>query len=265
MQKHLVAIFLLFSSLTLAAQGRVVAGRILRSINFNVGINGGACQLFHNTDFERNQKLQSLYKFVTFSHDPPESYTWEMFEEDYKMRKTFRQPRFGFTGDLSIKRLPLHVIAEWNSSTSTYESMSTALTFALGHDFSIGDNLGLTFSVLGGYKLVSDNGWGTATIVNSFKDSRVRNEAVEFFDPVNPLGTSKGRLFAFRTGFGKTVGLAENIKIGAEIYGELDATPKIERQSRMTNVGAQVFLRFNLLGNWSAFDDTFYPNTNGRN
>jgi hypothetical protein len=265
MQKHLVTIFFIFLGINVHVSGQSFARNFFKRINFNIGMNGGASQLFHNTDFEGNQKFQSLYKFVTFSHDPPESYTWAMFEEDYKMRKTFTQPRFGFSADLSFRGLPLHIMGDWMSSTSTYEAMTFSTTLALGHDFSIGDNIGLSYSVLGGYKFILDSGWGTATIVNSFKDSRIRDEAIEFFDPYEPLGTNKGKLFVLRTGLGKTIGYSNNMKLGVECYGELDATPKIKRSSRMTNFGAQIYLRFNLLGNWSAFDEDFYPNTNGRN
>ena len=267
MQKHLcILLFITFGlSSSSSAQLASLSARFIKKLNFNIGLNGGASTLFHNTNFKNNSKLQSLYEVVAFSHTPAGSYTWEMFEETYQMNTSFSQPRFGFSADLSFDGLPIHVIADWMSSTSSYESMSSGVTVALGHDFEVGDNVGLYISVMGGMKyVINDSGWGSATLINSFGEPKIRENLNNFFDPVAPLGTNSGKLFVLRGGIGKTIGESENIKIGVECYGELDATERIKRQSRMTNIGGHVYLRFNLLGSWSSFDNTFYPNPNGK-
>ena len=51
---------------------------------------------------------------------------------------------------------------------------------------------------------------------------------------------------------------------GLEVYGELDLTDRIQRQSRMTNAGIQAYFRFRLFGR-AREEAHFYPNPGGGN
>lgn len=230
--------------------------------NFHVGLNlnVGYGRLYHNTNFETT-KLNGLYKFVAISHEP-EEYTWEEFAERYGVRSAFDQPRFGFSARFSYKNWPLVLLAEAMSSPSGYEKMAFSGTGGVGKDISIGDNTGLVFSFLGGYKFVWDKGFGSNTLVNSLGNDEARKYAAEWFDPKKPLGTNRGNLFTLRLGVGKTLDEAESMTAGLEAYGELDLTDKVAREggARMTNVGLNAYFRFNLFKHKG---QDYYPNPGG--
>lgn len=205
-----------------------------------VQLNTGMSYLAHDTHFEITP-LHDLYGFTTISH-LPEKYTWEEFTEDYEIRTSFVQPRFGFSASFRYKDWPVRASLEMMSSTSSFRKISYGATIGLGHDICTSD--GYVFSFLGGYKFVKDNGWGAATVVNSIGLREAREYASTFFNPEAPLGTNKGHLFTIRGGFSREV--AEKLSLGVEAYGELDLTPTTRRQARMTNYGAQFFVRFQL-------------------
>jgi len=214
-----------------------------QNLKVNIGINGGASQLFHDTRFETTP-LHDLYAFTAISHRPDE-YTWEEFEEDYKIRTSYRQPRFGISAHFSYKDWPLLVSVEAMSSPSSYQKMAYGLIAGLGKELYAPDS-DFFFNFMGGYKFVRDNGFGASTIVNSIGQGEAREYASTFFNPEQPLGSKMGHLFTLRGGFGKELGEADMIRVGAEGYGELDLTAKTKRQSRMTNFGAHVFVRFKI-------------------
>lgn len=243
-----VALLLAFSSLLTAQKFRV-------SINMNVG----ACRLYHNTNFETT-KLNGLYKFVAISH--PDGYTWEEFSETYQLRSQYVQPHFGFTARFNYGDWPLVLEAQAMSSPSGYEKMAYGGVVGLGKDLAIGDNIGMYFSFLGGYKLVYDKGFGSNTLTNSIGHKQARDYAAEWFNPVKPLGTQWGNLATLRLSLGKTLDAAESLVAGVEAYGELDLTDKTRREggAQMTNTGVHVFLRFNL---FNKKQDPFYPSPGG--
>ena len=148
------------------------------------------------------------------------------------------------------------------SSPSGYEKMAYGGIIGLGKDLPIGDNIGLYFSFLGGYKFVYDKGFGSSTLTNSIGHKTAREYASEWFDPEKPLGTQKGNLFTLRMSMAKSLDAAESLMVGAEFYGELDLTDKVARAgaARMTNAGAHVFIRFNL---FHKKEDPFYPSPGG--
>lgn len=211
-----------------------------KNLKVNVGLNIGASQLFHDTRFETTP-LHDLYAFTAISHRP-DDYTWDEFEKDYGIRTSFIQPRFGVSAHLTYKEWPLMAIVEAMSSPSSYQKMAFGVTLGIGKEFFTEDDF--FFSFLGGYKLVKDNGFGATTIVNSIGNDEARGYASTFFNPEQPLGTNTGNLFTIRGGLGRELGAAKIIRVGVEGYGELDLTAKTKRQSRMTNYGAQLFIRF---------------------
>lgn len=227
-----LSLFLLLYSISATAQ----------NLKVNIGFNVGMSELHHDTRFETTP-LHDLYAFTAISHRP-EDYTWEEFEEDYQIRTSFIQPRFGISAHFTYKDWPLLASIEAMSSPSSYQKMAYGLIVGLGKELYADDDF--YFSFLGGYKFVKDNGFGATTIVNSIGNDEAREYASTFFNPEEPLGSKTGHLFTLRGGLGRELGEAKIIRIGVEAYGELDLTPKTQRQSRMTNYGAQFFLRFKI-------------------
>ncbi|MBV6441012.1 MAG: hypothetical protein DYG98_16455 [Haliscomenobacteraceae bacterium CHB4] len=228
----LLPLFLLLFTFSATAQ----------NLKINLGLNIGMSQLFHDTRFETTP-LHDLYSFTAISHRP-DDYSWEEFEKDYGIRTSFIQPRFGVSAHFTYKDWPLMASVEAMSSPSSYQKMAYGFTVGIGKEFYSYDDY--YFSFLGGYKFVKDNGFGATTVVNSIGNDEAREYASTFFNPENPLGTKTGNLFTLRGGLGRELGEAKIIRVGVEAYGELDLTAKTKRQSRMTNYGAQFFLRFKL-------------------
>ncbi len=232
MKNLFIALFLL-TGLSAEAQ---------KKFKVHIGVNVGMSSLHHDTRFETTP-LHDLYSFVAISHRP-DVYTWEEFERDYEIRTSFIQPRFGISAHFTYKDWPILASVEAMSSPSSYQKMAYGLTLGLGKELYAEDDFYFTF--LGGYKFVKDNGFGATTIVNSIGHDEARGYAATFFNPEEPLGKKTGHLFTLRGGLGKELGEAKIIRVGVEAYGELDLTPATERQARMTNYGAQFFLRFKL-------------------
>lgn len=211
-------------------------------LNLSVGMNIGASRLFHNTRFE-STTLNNLYKTIEITHK--EGYEWEQFEKDFELRQSFTQLRFGFFARVTHRSLPLILIGEAMSSTSTYEKMAYSGTLGFGKEFYI-LNKEVYCNFLGGYKLIWDKGFGASTLVNSIGHKEARQLVATYFAPIRPLGTDMGNLFVLRGGVGKTVDREIQWTVGVDGYAELDLTSRLKRESRMTNVGLNVFLRYNL-------------------
>lgn len=215
---------------------------VAQNLKVQVGFNIGMSTLYHDTRFETTP-LHDLYSFVEISHRPAK-YPWERFLKDYKIRTSFVQPRFGVSAHFTYKDWPVLLTVEAMSSPSSYQKMAYSATLGLGQELHSDD--GYFFSFLGGYKFTKDMGFGAMTIVNSIGNDEAREYASTFFNPEAPLGTNTGHLFTLRGGLGKELGEAKIIRIGVEAFGELDLTPKTQRQSSMSNWGAQFFVRFKL-------------------
>ncbi len=103
----------------------------------DIGLNGGISRLYHNTHFETTA-LYNAYEFVTISH-PPGEYTWYDFVEDYGLRTEFTQPRFGFSAIASYGDIPLHLMTEAMSSSSSYKKMQIGVGGGIGKTFELLD------------------------------------------------------------------------------------------------------------------------------
>ncbi len=255
--KHctLSILFLLCCSSMLSAQ----------KLALKVGMNVGASKLYHDIDY-RSTVVNNLYDYVRelFEQEGID-YTWEQYARANKLNSSFLQPRFGFSAHLSYANWPAFAIFDGMSSSSSYEKMAYSVTVGMGKDFPIGDNTGLFLTALGGYKFVLiDKGFGAKTLVNGVGDRSLRQNLQTVFDPQQPLGSNKGNLFALRLGLGRNFGEAGNMSAGVEGYGELDLTDRIKRNTRMTNVGAHIYMRFKIFGNRAA---EYMPNPQaaGRN
>ena len=174
-----------------------------------------------------------------------ETYAWEDFESDFGLNQQFMQPRFGFTAHVTYKDWPVVAIAEALSSPSGYTKMTYAGTVGFGKTFFNWDT-SMNFSFLAGYKYVLDEGFGSNTIINSVRDDFMRERLSTFFNPTNPLGRKLGNLLVVRGGVGKVFGWEQEWSAGVDVYGELDLLEKSVRFSRMTNVGAMLWLRYRL-------------------
>lgn len=234
----LVLSLLLLSATTLSAQ----------KIGLKIGMNLGGSRLYHNTDYE-STVVQDLYQYAEelFNKKGLE-YTWEEFAEANQLNSSFLQPRFGFSAHFTYADWPAFMILEGMSSTSGYEKMAYAATVGMGREFEVGDNIGMLVSAYGGYKFVYDKGWGANTILNGVGDKSLRRNLETIFAPQEPLGSKRGNLFTVRLGIGKLLGETQNITVGTEAYGELDLTDRTQRQARMTNIGAHIYMRFRILG-----------------
>lgn len=209
-----------------------------------LGINGGGSRLFHNTHFDATN-LVEVYKFVQISHKPPESYTWQNFEEDYGLRTSYNQPRYGLNLYLAHKLFPVFVNVDYMSSPSSYQKMALGLTLGLGKDFRPFDS-DFFFSAHGGFRRVfRDGGFGAETITFS-TSKQAREHLATFYNPSRPLGAQSGNMLALRAGCGHVLGAAERAAIGVELFYELDVTNEVVRQARMTNAGINVYFRFDL-------------------
>jgi hypothetical protein len=210
----------------------------------------GASMLSHDTRFETTP-LHNLYKFVAISQ---REYTWEDFERDYKIRSTFLQARYGLRAELGYRDWPLFVTGDVTSSTSSYQKLSFNVSAGFGKDFHVMDSV-CFLSLRGGYKFViRDNGFGAKTLINSIGNDEARSLAFTFFDPKQPLGRPSGNLLMLRLGGGFYLDAQKKISLGAEAYGELDLTDRTIRESRMNAVGANVYLRVQLLGAAPKYD-----------
>jgi hypothetical protein len=209
-----------------------------------VGINTGGSKLFHNTHFEATN-LVEVYKFVQLSHKPPETYTWDNFKEDYGLRSSYAQPRYGLNVYLAHRLFPVFANVDFMSSPSSYQKMALGLTIGLGKDFRPFDS-DIFFSAHGGFKRVfRDTGFGAETVTFS-TSKEARESLATFYNPSRPLGVQSGNLLALRAGCGHVLGAAERAAIGCELYYELDVTNETVRQARMTNAGINIYFRFDL-------------------
>ncbi len=224
-----------------------------QKFQFSVQMQVGMSNLMHDTRFE-STTLRNLYETVAISH--PEGYEWEEFEETYQLRQSFTQFRYGMSLTATHRTIPLIVIGDIMSSTSTYERLSYAVTLGFGEEFSAFDDQ-VRLHILGGMKLLWDKAFGSNTLVNSIGHSEARSLVATYFDPKKPLGQQNGTLFVLRGGAAKTLDRDGKWSMGGEAYYELDVTPRINRESRMTNVGLHVFMRYhiNRKPQYSAFNN----------
>lgn len=214
-------------------------------LDVNLHVGGGA--LFHQTDFEVSPLVYQYNIIREVYRRDGYTYSWENFEEDFGLKQSFSQLRFGFSANLSYRDWPVFFLGEAMSSPSSYTKMAYSGMLGLGKDFSIGDGE-YFFTGKGGMKFVfRDYGFGATTLVNSVRDDYMRDQLEPIFDPKWPFGQPRGWLFALRGGAGKTFGEDKKMSAGVEFYGELDLTDKIQRPSRMTNMGFSVYARFKFL------------------
>lgn len=230
---YFLAIVTVLSSFTIQAQ---------QGLKVDLGMNGGLSRLYHNTRFETTT-LYNLYKTVELTHD--EEYSWDDFADDFDIRDKFTQPRFGFSTVVTYGELPLFLMGELMSSPSSYQKMMVGLSGGVGKTFFEYDSIYFV-NFMGGYKFVQDFGFGSSTLVNSIGNREARELIATYFDPKEPLGRPRGHLFMLRAGIGRTFGFDKRITVGLDAYGELDLTPQLNRESRMTSIGVQGYVRFRL-------------------
>ena len=215
-----------------------------QSWRLQCGANIGMSKLFHKMRFETTA-MHNFYQSVAISHRP-DDYTWKDFADDYGLRESFVQPRFGFTGNLTYRDLPFFLLGELSTSSSSYQKPTFALTLGVGKDFTH-DWDDYFFSLYGGFKHVFfDQGFGSETLVNSIGNPEARKLIATFFDPEMALGQQSGNLLTARTGAGKFLTDSRTSLIGVELYGELDLTNETTREARMNVIGIQAYIRFYL-------------------
>ncbi len=234
----------------------------LKYLNVTVSVNGGYSELLHKTDFRGKEPVYDLYNVIAKSHGGQDEFTWEDFLETYDINDRFGQPRLGFSAQMTYRDWPIKLLGEAMTSSSSYTRASYSATMGLGKDFYFSDSSWYC-SFLTGYKLViRDFGFGANTFINSVGDDQTREDLSSFFAPVETLGRTSGDMFAFRVGIAKTLEWYYRRSDGVEGFYELDLTDKIVRSSRMTNYGAQVYVRCKILGK-NPEPNRYYPNPGG--
>jgi hypothetical protein len=211
-----------------------------------VGLNVGTTMLYHNTNFY-DTPLRNQYEL---NHDIIEkhygqNYTWQDFTKDMGLVKHYAQPKFGFSAHVTYRDWPVFGAVEASSSPSSYTKMEYGATIGMGQYFTLDDESWM-IGVHGGYKFVYDQGFGTSTLINSISDTKMRELLVTFFNPTNPLRSTRGNLFTLRAGIAKCFGNNYPLQVGLEFYGELDLIDPSVRQARMTNVGMNAYARFKM-------------------
>lgn len=235
----------------------------LKYLNFNVSMNGGYSTLAHKTDF---QTTPLYYEYANYAEilnlHGISDYSWEDFESDLKLGESFNQPRLGVKGQLMYRDWPIILEGEAMSSTSDYTKASYAVSAGLGKYFYFADS-SVYFSFFSGYKyVIEDFGFGSKTLVNSIGNEVIRDNLSKIFAPQNTIGKPSGDLFALHVSFAKTLDWYYRWSVGIEGYYEVDLTDKVVRGSRMTNYGANIFLRYRIFG--QNFEPSrYYPNPGG--
>lgn len=223
-----------------------VQGQRLR---VDVGLNGGASQLWHNIDF-KSTPMNDLYEFVKIAFDKRGiPFTWEDFEDTYQLNPYVFQPRYGLSAHVLYGNLPLFLNVEALSSTSSYQKLSYGATIGFRYALRDADSL-YNFSFMGGYKFVLDQGFGDETLVRSL-GKEAREEALNFFrDKPVSLGRNRGSLATLRFEAARALDEAQTVNVGFHLYGEWDLTGRNNRLAgaRMNAFGGHVFARFMLLG-----------------
>lgn len=211
------------------------------SWNLSIGMDMGASQLYHQIDFERTPLLD-FYNSIKAAPSHSD-YTWDEFLLDYDLRKTIKQPRFGFSALLTYGNVPAFIRGDFMSSTSSYQKMSFSAMAGIGKDIVFGDDYFVSFK--GGYKIVfRDGGFGSETIVNSIGNKEAQKYIERFFDPKQALGPQRGDMMSMRIGMGKYLGADRKTCLGMEVYGDLDLTNETLRIARMNAIGASVYMHF---------------------
>lgn len=214
-----------------------------------LGVNAGGGVLHHNTLFE-GTNMTLFWKATSFSHDPPQSYTWEQFVQDYDIRESYFMPRYGLNLFFSSRYFPAFLNLEVMSSPATYQKPMVGLTFlGLGKDFRPYDR-DFFFSAHGGLKwVIRDWGFnGREIYTNSIGNKEARDYIETFYDPKDEINKRNGVLLTTRVGCGYVIGAAERAAIGIEAYYEFDLTDETKRQAgaRMRNGGLNLYFRFDL-------------------
>jgi len=201
----------------------------------------GASDLYHQIDFERTPLLD-FYNSIKAAPSHSD-YTWDTFVTDYDLKKSIRQPRFGFSALLTYGNIPAFIKGEFISSTSSYQKMTFTAMAGIGKDVAFGDDYFASFK--GGYKVVFiDTGFGAKTLVNSVGNDEARKYIQRFFDPKSALGPTRGDMMSMRLGMGKYMGKDRKTCIGVEMYGDLDLTSETLRIARMNAVGVNAYISF---------------------
>ncbi|MBK8554999.1 MAG: hypothetical protein IPL65_04150 [Lewinellaceae bacterium] len=228
-----------------------------QQLKVDLGCNFGSSLLMHQTRFEAT-KLWYLWDYDRQLFEKHGlDYTWDDFEADHELRKSFIQPRLGFSAVITYGKLPFFALVEYMSSPSSFRKMTMGGTIGVGQDFYLPTKVDYV-GFKGGYKFVRDFGYGSQTIANSIGDKELRSNIAVFFNPSDPLGAPIGKLFVFQGGYGHFFGEEQHISAGLEFFGDLDLTPLTERESRMTNFGVQCFIRFRLMGGPSVWNGDIY-------
>jgi len=218
-----------------------------QDLHLNFGIRSGGSILFHDTRFQEVPSINGQYltlKEVIWERYR-EVYTWENFVSDFELKNKVIQPRYGFDLQVTYKDWPVVGIVELLSSPSGYLKPTYGATLGFGKVLYNWDTT-MTFSFLAGYKYVIDQGFGTQTLLNSIGDKSLRDNVSLGFNPSDPLDKKHASLVVARGGVGKVFGWDKRWTAGVDLYGELDLTEKSVRFSRMTNVGAMLWLRYRL-------------------
>lgn len=213
-----------------------------QKIHGNVSSKVGASILIHNIDFS-DSGLWDLYQYskdLFAKHGV--DYTWQEFENDHQLKKSFLQPRFEFSATITRDNLPFFIEGSFGSSPSSFQKTRIAIAGGLNFKYPV-DSSNL-FKLMIGYKFVKDYGFGNPTLVNSIGDRQIQGDIETWFNPHEPLGQNTGKLLIIVIHFERKIN--DSIFIGTSGNSEWDLTSKINRKSRMTNFEIGIFAKVNV-------------------
>lgn len=207
-------------------------------IRFDLSLDGGICFSDPQINYE-NTTLYSLYEFTALSF-PNNSYSFEQFKTDYRIRDIFYNPVFGLNGEVWSEKIPLFVGTSISTSPSSLQKQRCRIYAGIRKNFYFAESWNIQLKASYGY--VIDRGLGGKTLISSIGNDTARNLAESFFQ--SKVIPQDGYLLSFSPSILKNFGA---FSVGLNGFYNLDLTDKLKRGNmRMNNFGLNVTGVFHL-------------------
>lgn len=207
-------------------------------IRFDIGVDGGICFSNPQINYE-NTTLYSFYEFTALSF-PNNSYSFEQFKTDYRIRNIFYNPVFGLNGEVWSEKIPLFVGTSISTSPSSLQKQRCRIYAGIRKNFYFAESWNIQLKASYGY--VIDRGLGGKTLISSIGNDTARNLAESFFQ--SKVIPQDGYLLSFSPSILKNFG---SFSVGLNGFYNLDLTDKLKRGNmRMNNFGLNVTGVFHL-------------------
>lgn len=207
-------------------------------IRFDLSLDGGICFSDPQINYE-NTTLYSFYEFTALSF-PNNSYSFEQFKTDYRIRDIFYNPVFGLNGEVWFEKIPLFIGTSISTSPSSLQKQRCRIFAGIKRNFYFAESWNIQLKASYGY--VIDRGLGSKTLISSIGNDTARNLAESFFQ--SKVIPQDGYLLSFSPSILKNFG---SFSVGLNGFYNLDLTDKLKRGNmRMNNFGLNVTGVFHL-------------------